>query len=253
MIMTLHQLLTNPSGKGSGHISARFRIIDDLKKKYLALHSKHKFRFAAYEDSGITLFHVQVPSESLDKPFFFDVLIEIDTLSKESKKALLESKVRVFSNNQAFSFTYAYKANKDDLIISWLKDKFDKKALTQKPVVRNPDVLMGFEKSIYYASQFILENRLFEKGRVKPVKLKVEELVDDIKDTSTIFQMYQKQKRFEASKRKKEKDRLRAENARKKLIEKKKKTSAKSAKSTKTVKKASTVKGVKKAKRAKRN
>ncbi len=248
--MTLHQLLTNPSGRGTGDVGARFRIIDDLKKKYLALHKKFKFKFAAYEKAGRTVFYVQVPSETLNKSFYFDVLIEVDTLAKETKKSLLESPIKIFSNNMAFMFIYAYAANKDDLIIPWLKDKISEKALTQKPVVRNPNIRLGFEKSIFFASQFILDNRLFEKGKVKPVQLKEEELVDMIDDTETILQKYNKQKKFEAAKRKKERNRIRAAEARKKAIAQKKKKNT--VKRTSSVRKVKTVKKAKKVKRANR-
>jgi len=188
MIITLHQLLTNPVSSGSGDTNARYRIIADLKKRYQALRNKHEFRISVYEKVGITLFYIQVPSETLIKKFYFDVLIQVNRLSKETKKAMLASEVKIFSNNMSFTYTYAYVANKENLIIPFLKSKIEKKALTKKPVIRNPPERLGFEKSIFYASQFILENRFFEREIIRPIELKEKEIFNMVRDTETIYQ-----------------------------------------------------------------
>lgn len=172
--LTLHQLLTNPTGPGSGMVNARYRIIQDLDARLAGMiRDGKKFRFISYRDSGRTVFHVQVPSETFAEEFFFDVVIEVDTASG-LKKELLSSPVKVYSNSPAFMFTYAYVANQEGLLIPWLKEKVGHTALTQPPTMRNPVETLGFEKSIYYACQYVLRNGLY-KPEIFPPKGPVNE------------------------------------------------------------------------------
>lgn len=72
---------------------------------------------------------------------------------------------RFYANDPAFVFTWAYTFNRKDLIIDWLKPKLNKKCLTDKPVIRNPNMQTGYVKSIYFAYYYMKLNRLFNTAK----------------------------------------------------------------------------------------
>lgn len=133
------------------------------------------------------------------------MIIEANLPEKFTKQGLLASNIKIFSNIASFVYFYAYVANKEDLLVPWLEDKLPSKALKEKPRVRNPAERIGFEKSIFYASQFILQNRLFDPAVIKFSKLDYKKIYDTIETFDDNFLIYNKLKKKEALARKKNK------------------------------------------------
>jgi len=233
MKTTLQQLIKNPSGSGTAYMASRKNIIENLDYHYEKLVDNKKFRYQVYSKDEVTIFHIQVPSETLEKPFYFDVVLEVDS-SSETAKTILNAPLKIFSNSPAFIFNYAFVARKEEMLIEWLSKKINKKALTLNPDVKNPPEVMGFEKSIYFAIKYVINNKLFSRETVEPEKLNKKEILSVIDSDSDILTLYTRAKKAEALKRKKQK--LKDKEAK----EKKAKNSKPSTKSTsKTVKRSS--------------
>ena len=170
--LTLHQLLVNPTGKYSAFMSARYKIIEDLQKRYVTLLYKHKnFKFKVYKVKNNYLFQFKIPSEKYDS-LFYDVFIEFE-YDKEFKNdfTIDNYTLELFSNAQAFTYTYTYVLNSNKMIIDDLKSLCSPIALTQPPSVRNPVEIYGFEKSCYFACKYIQENNLLLKSELDANKV----------------------------------------------------------------------------------
>jgi len=248
---TLKELMTNPTGPGTAHTAARYRIIDDLNRRFRKmLRDGKRFRAAVYRTDGLTLFHVQVPSETLEeKRFWWDVLIE--ARSDGTKKSLMDSEVRLFSNNPAFVFTgHAHIAHKGGFLIDWLKEKLGKDSYEKKPVVRNPSGIFGFDKSFFFAATYILEARLHTLRHDEKTDLDTEKIGKVVEDFEPMMAKYKRAVKAEESARRRERE----AKARERASLRPRKGSAKPAKRARSAGRAvrSATKRVKKTKRVKR-
>jgi hypothetical protein len=72
-------------------------------------------------------------------------------------------KVRFFSNDPNFTFTFAHAFYKKGMIIPELVKKISPKALKEPPTKTNPNILAGYVKSIYFAYIFMRNKGLFNK------------------------------------------------------------------------------------------
>jgi hypothetical protein len=165
IVLTLHSLLTNPTGKHTAYMSSRARIIEDLQYRYAKLINKYKkFEFKIYKKSKDYVFIFKIPSETHDD-FFYDVVIEFTPSVKDTEKdrTLNRYQLHLFSNSPNFTFTYTYVLNKNDILVKFMKPKCSPEALKDAPKVRNPVEAYGFEKSCYYACHFIKDMGLTNK------------------------------------------------------------------------------------------
>jgi hypothetical protein len=162
-LLTFNGLFTNPAGKGSAHLARRDQIIDNLKTRCAQAIIKHPPEIAVYtEDKGyIILF--SIPSE--EYPIYYDVVLRFSTDSEEEKssRVISEYNVTFFSNAPNFNYTYAHVLNQDGWLIPELVKKLSTTGLTEKPEVRNPSLLFGFEKSVYFALLIMKEYNLTSK------------------------------------------------------------------------------------------
>lgn len=165
----MHDILTNPTGKGSSFVGNRLRIKEDLEKRYRVLLFKHKnFKYKIYKSGESYFFHFKIPSETYDN-LFYDVILEFYPDEKEviNDRNLHRYYVKMFSNSPAFMFTYTYVAYHNKMIPQKLKKFCSKTALKQRPVVRNPVETYGYEKSVYFACLYIAQFKLFNKFEIE--------------------------------------------------------------------------------------
>lgn len=107
---------------------------------------------------------IKIPSESIPR-VVYDVGVEFYTRDTASKKSTtLDSYyVKFFSNDPNFTYTYAYTFKKNKLIIEELMHKLDPRSVKEKPKVTNPNTLIGYVKSLYFAYLFINNRGLMNK------------------------------------------------------------------------------------------
>jgi hypothetical protein len=106
-------------------------------------------------------------------------MIKIENISE----GIANGKVSVFSNSPSFLFTYAYVVNKDGFLITELKTKVSKKAISDKPSVTNPTEVYGFEKSIYFALLYLRDLDLYKQNELSKYTMNTKtDLLNDIKN-----------------------------------------------------------------------
>lgn len=195
--ISLRQLVDNPTGKGSAYMAKRAMIKQGLNITYIKILSKYRKHFYAvpyiYND-GRVLFHVKVPSEMYNiNKISYDVLFEFDN---DDRKRLSMRNVKCFSNSPSFIFTYAYVFNAKSMIIPQFKNNLPTQCLTQPPVIRNPIESMGYEKSIYLASRYLLDSFALGDAYIRKYgkqynKLEEVGLQRRIADPETLVAVYQ--------------------------------------------------------------
>lgn len=102
--------------------------------------------------------HLKIPSIS-HKKIFYDVLIEFNSQSlSKYDNDVTKASIRVFSNCPSFTYTYAKIYNSRMEFIDWASTKYPKAILKKDPVKRNPDHILNYERSLYFAFRFINSN-----------------------------------------------------------------------------------------------
>lgn len=169
--MLLNEYLENPMGKGSAVVPNKKMIQEDFEKRYNNISDQIKMNVFYKKISDSYYFHFVVPSET-ERNNTYDVVIEFSPNIGTSKNtdSIKGYDVRFFSNSPSFIYTHAYAFNKHELLIKDLKDKINKKALTQAPVVRNSGEVIGYEKTVYFSALY-LKNRaqLFSKTYLETI------------------------------------------------------------------------------------
>ena len=191
MPQTLEEYLDNPMGKGSTAIANRNLIKTDLNTRYEKLINTHKsFKHYHYHDKHNFYIHIIIPSES-KRNNTYDVVIQFAPTEKEVIKDinLKRYTIKVFSNCPSFTYTYAYVYNNYDLMIDFLKDKYNDMILSDNPIIKNPGEVINFEKSVYFACKYIKSNGTFLNKVAlasfsKPLDTK--KFKDSIRSTDTI-------------------------------------------------------------------
>lgn len=196
--MKISEYLNNPYGKGSAFVNRNI-IYTNLMERYRALIKKHRtFTSFIYKDKTNYYCHIRVPSENIED-MTYDVVIHI----KGSSILIKYNDFKVFSNCPSFVFTYAYVFNKNKMVIDFLKGQFDDPVLFDKPEVRNPNRNMGYEKSIFYALNYLIDHfiNLNTLDRFSK-KFVMKDLLKRVRDDQIILLQYNRNKKKQELKEK---------------------------------------------------
>lgn len=168
MDITFHKYMDNPS-TGTSVFTNRGAIRDMYRQKYnqllVRVQGKIPFKVFITNDMKDTYYVCfKIPSETLED-FFYDVVIELFTKDNKLKggATLKGYNVRFFSNDQAFTFSFAHAFNKNGLFIPVLKEKTIERCLKQKGDVRNPKDDVWYVKSLCFAFFTMERYNLFSR------------------------------------------------------------------------------------------
>lgn len=170
--MTFEQYIVNPMGRSNAILSSSVREI--MKKDYtrrfsnVLLRENGKINYAIYAAKGAVYFvHIKIPSEVV-KDFYYDVVLKFKgTTGLAGSMARLDKyEVQFFSNDPAFVFNYAHVFRKNDMFIDELKSKMSKQAIKKPPKETNPNELVGYVKSLYFAYLFMQQRGLFNPSHL---------------------------------------------------------------------------------------
>ena len=168
--MSFNDYINNPGGKGSAVITNRSMYKDMYQQKFDALlvREQGNIDYTVYyknDSSDSYYIHMKIPSEAVSG-FYYDVVVRLYTTigSKKSSTDLRTYAVQFYSNDSTFVYTYAYVFSKNNLFIKDLAPKMSRKALTEKPKVRNPNCTMGYVKSLYFAYLTMEKYNLFQRS-----------------------------------------------------------------------------------------
>lgn len=168
----------------SDFLAMPFHKPSDLQKdvtyetKYRSMVAGDRIKYNGFcevEDSFYL--HVKIPSESQkDGNYMYDVVIRFFTDNPEvaREKHLRNYFIQFFSNSPSFMYQYAYLYNKEGFLIEALYDKLDPDYIDTPPEKTNKNMVMGYDKSIYFACKFLTDKkfRYLEKGGFGSLKKK---------------------------------------------------------------------------------
>jgi hypothetical protein len=189
--MKISEYIDNPYGKGSAFVNRKV-IYADLINRYYALTKKYKmFTNFIYKDGKDYYCHIRIPSESIEE-MTYDVIIFIN----HSSSIIKNNEFKVFSNCPSFVFTYAYVFNKNKMLIDFLRGQFDDPILSEDPMVRNPNRVLGYEKSIFYALNYLINHFIYTSTLdVFAKKFVMKDVLKRVRDDQLILLQYNRNKR----------------------------------------------------------
>lgn len=171
--MTFEQYITNPMGKNNAILSASVRELTrkDYTSRFnnLLLRENGKITYFIYkENNKVFYFHIKIPSEVV-KDFYYDVVIRFEGTGDQVKfmKGLEEYQVQFYSNDPAFVYTYAHVFRRNNLFINALASKMSKESIRKPPKEKNPQQLVGYVKSLFFAYLFMKQRGLFHRVRLE--------------------------------------------------------------------------------------
>jgi hypothetical protein len=150
---TVEDLLTNPAGKYSRQVGARYMLKAQIGQKLNMLLKEKQNKFSiGYDRNDPTLVWIKIPSANT--PLQYDVFIKL--FPQEGSNSILKSNVQIYSNSPSWVFTYGYVAVKQELIIPEWADALGE-AKDEKPVKTNPDMINGFDSIITMALIYLTD------------------------------------------------------------------------------------------------
>lgn len=173
-LLSLDEVITNPTGRGSANVARRDVIKENLKARFEKDILRKGVRFEVYTEGEGFVIHSKIPSESYPD-LHYDCVIKISPREGlEESRSVKSYDTSFFSNIPVFGYTYAYALYHLNWIIPETYEKFERVHFKEAPNERNPLQEFGFEKSIYFTllymshQQFFLRSRLerFSRGEI---------------------------------------------------------------------------------------
>lgn len=192
--MKLREFLADTLSVSKGSMKLNTKgVIEEYRERYEKLIGSGKaFRHDTYtvNPGGRVMVHIKVPSETVDR-FFYDVLIELS--AEKSAADFRDCDIKIFSNCPSFVYSVAYvfahwdpdapakggssrknagmmidtlrgKLPKERLLVPGSEKSLGHKPIHDKPVVRNPMGIPLFDKSVYFAIFYMLDNVQFSQA-----------------------------------------------------------------------------------------
>lgn len=194
---TLKEFYENPLGKAA-HAMQYNMTRAQFNNRYDAMYKagKQVKVINAAIENGHFLVHLIVPSES-ERENTYDVVI--DFFGGDPFAPGLDGyKVRFFSNCPSFTYTYANVYDREGMLISEMKDLYEKEIFKKDPKEKNPAHIMNIDKSLFMALIFLTRNRNFMyKSFVRDLagKKTYANLKHGVRNTATILRQINQEKK----------------------------------------------------------
>lgn len=131
-----------------------------LKTDYARISRHIKLLSVINKDKKFLEFIVKVPSEVFLEKLSYDVVISVD-ISK-GLNITNNSDIKVYSNSPNFLFTFAYVYHQESFIPEEYLVNVGKVALSQAPTTTNPKRILGVDKSIWFAINYLASTGKFK-------------------------------------------------------------------------------------------
>lgn len=167
--MKIEEYIKNPAGKGA-IIPGRNLLLSNYDYRFQVLSKEKSISLNIYIDKEVVYYHMLIPTESENRNNIYDVVLKFKPVDQSSliDKTYRQYDIEFFSNCPSFTYTYAYVAKLNGYLLSELEGKYDEKIISIPPTSRNPGLIFGYEKSIYFACKHLLSDRqLLVKSYVK--------------------------------------------------------------------------------------
>ncbi len=217
--MKIDEFLKNPVGKGT-IIPGKEQLLTNLDYRLEVLQKYKEITMNIYTDKGNVYYHLIIPSENKDRTNSYDVIIKFKQTEKTEQydQSYRQYQIEFFSNCPSFTYGYAYVANLNGYLIKELAHNYEEAVLKYPPVSRNPGLIFGYEKSIYFACKYIMsDKRVLLKSHVDSYGQPLTPaIIKSIRHMNIIEEEYKRSDKIRREERKK--NRLKLD---KKTIEKK--------------------------------
>lgn len=198
--MNIQEYLSNPAGKGAV-IPGKNALLDVYNARYKNLINRKQIKVNVYTINDDIVYHLLIPTESDKRENDYDIVLKFSPLSKNDrmdasvKNNIKKYEMYMFSNCPSFTYTYAYTANLNGVLIQELKNRYDDKIIKNPPISRNPSLILNYEKSIYFACKFILENNCLTMTYIKNNSKKLtKNAMNEIRNNNQIEEEIQRAK-----------------------------------------------------------
>lgn len=217
--MKIDEFLKNPVGKGT-IIPGKEQILANLDYRLEVLQKYKDITMNIYTDGGDAYYHLIIPSENKDRTNDYDVIIKFKQTEKTDQydQSYRQYQIEFFSNCPSFTYGYAYVANLNGYFIKEFANKYEAAILKYPPVSRNPGMVFGYEKSIYFACKYIMsDKRVLLKSHVDSYGQKLTPaIIKSIRHMNIIAEEYKRSDKVRREEKKK--NRLKLD---KKMVERK--------------------------------
>ena len=167
--MTFKDYILNPIADSGAVIGATTRefMRTSYTKRFndVLMRENGKLDYTMYHSKkeNAYIIHLKIPSETVRK-FYYDVVLKFttDASVKDGGRSLDQYNVQFFSNDPAFVYSYANVFIKRGLFFTDLSSRMSTKAKREAPKERNPQNLVGYVKSFYFAYLFMQQRGLFK-------------------------------------------------------------------------------------------
>ena len=251
--MTLEQYILNPMGKNNAVLNGATREL--MRKQYmhkfdnLMLRENGKMDYYCYKDAKKNEYWIliKVPSETVEGFYYENVFKFYNGPETANEKDLFKWNVQFYANDPAFVYTYAHVFAERAIFIPELRRKMSKEALREVPDEKNPEQLVGYVKTIYFA-YLLMQNRrlnIVSKFDAESQPLRANILLDQITEADEKIRSRQEEGKGISKARKKNLNADLVRNIKKaggKDLDFGKKYNVKTSKHIKTIKSSNTVK-----------
>lgn len=198
--MNIREYMKNPAGKGAV-IPGKEALLDIFNRRYGTLNKTKPIDFKIYVDREIIYYHVLITTEATDRDNTYDVILRFAPTSHAdiNDKSIKNYEIRFFSNCPSFTYTYAYVAKLNGILVDELSNKYSQTVLKFPPVSRNPGLIFNYEKSTYFACKFLLESReLLNKSYINAKGIKFTKNIFKVIRTDSVIEEEIKRSRNKA-------------------------------------------------------
>lgn len=165
--------------------------VNEIGENKFLLHFKipftdnDKYKKKGYYD---VVFLMDPPGNEMERNInfsMFNALLDKNERKEVQSPHSLESHTfRIFSNSPSFLYDYTYVYNYYKYLIPWIpQKKYSYYALTKYPKVRNPSLVVYYEKSIWWAYFFMKRMKMFNSDIMRSMidkKLTTNEVINSI-------------------------------------------------------------------------
>lgn len=181
------EFIKRPFGKYKPNTSK----YDEFYKKYIKEKSLYIKDVVSDKERNVYYFHIKVPSDSM-KEESYDVVIQFFTTenSLEKNKNRLDTYyIQFYSNSPGFIFKYASLYYLYGYLINSFYGKMEEEFKHKTPDISNPKYEMCYDKSIYLACKYLLDNRLnfLLLQNIRYLKnISLDKLIEEVRDFETV-------------------------------------------------------------------
>lgn len=193
--MKIDEFIKNAGNRGA-IIPGKEVLLTNLDYRMQLLEKNKNITLNIYPDRDIVYYHFLIPSENIERNIEYDVVIKFKPDDKNAKYdgSYRQYNIEFFSNCPSFTYGYAYVANLNGYLIKELANRYESAILKYPPVSRNPGLVFSYEKSIYFACKYLLNDKhLMSKSYVDSYGKKLTpEVLKSIRHMNIIEEEYKR-------------------------------------------------------------